>query len=167
MNKATELLENPIVNRNIHFWARRLSGPQGRDQEDICQDIRVELFDKSKGYDPETGSAATYASCVMVSYAHKYMRDNARLKRVARLTEVFMVTVEYPDPRHIQCESRAILRMALDDAENSLRGNAREVFKMLRIGFNRTECADKLCLSRSRITAIVQNIKTHISCYID
>ena len=162
MDQALSFLEDPSVVGHIRFHARRLvrQFPNSMERDDAEQELKTWLIERvTKYYKPEKSAISTFTSMVLKSYMATIPRSHST--RVYKFHErMDSPKVEYADPLSTVAGFRALVNIDFDKVSEDLRTctnpYASDIFRYLRMGYNKTGCAAALGLSRAYVGVIVK-----------
>jgi len=162
MDQALSFLEDPCVNWHIRFHARRLVRlyPNSLERDDAEQELKTWLIERvTKYYKPEKSARSTFAAMVLRSYMSTIPRYHTT--RVYAFHERTAIPeVDYADPLSTVAGFRVIINTDFDKVSKDLstcaNKYASDIFKLLRMGYNKAGCAAALDLSPAYIGVIVK-----------
>jgi DNA-directed RNA polymerase specialized sigma24 family protein len=159
--QAVEYLKDPVVQRLLDWNASKLyrKFPRTLDQDDARQEIIVMMLRKLKVYDSSRSSIYTFSSMVMHNFCSTWAEKRNTLKWVELQVHPDFLD-EIVDPMSIRFEEHSVVKASLDAVDASLaecrNPLARPVFKLLRKGFRRVDCANELGISKYHVSMLIR-----------
>ncbi|UCC31266.1 MAG: sigma-70 family RNA polymerase sigma factor [Phycisphaerales bacterium] len=167
----------------IRFKARQLSRKPGfsrTDEDDVAQELKAHLLAQAHHFDPNRGTANTFAAQVIRTAVAMLLRDRRRQKRAADFAAISLertharpdeevvslreVLTEWDLRRRIGTAAsehdRAELIAAVVEAVRSLPASDQEICQRL-IGGTMTSVARDLGVSRRQVRKAVERIRRH------
>jgi len=157
--KFAEILELKGIRRDIYRLSQSVSIVHGNDmaKEDVEQELKLHLFLEQDKYQVNKGATAS-----------TFFRTMLRHKAI-NMSRIFKASSENANRAHgdynienlrtyegVSFEDNIICKLTLDKLEQRLKSKNKlkvvAVIKLMRKGYTRAECAEKLNTSRPNIT---------------
>lgn len=135
------------------------------EEDDVVQEILIRVYKSVEKYDPEKASASTFFSRVMDTELLSYYRKsnaekNKSLANAAQITDYYE---EGTDAVEAECDPTeySVSEFYIDFMYNiGLTDKEKHVFKMRYEGFDYTEIADSLGVSKPYVSQLWKSIMT-------
>lgn len=148
-------MSHPKIMASVKTFAAKLSQylPATMSFEDARQELITGLLERLDRFDSSRSSLSTYAFYVVTTLADHII--SSKRYRSHELTapledEILERLVDY------HMEARVVDKMLCSQIEDKLKGIARSVFSILRVGISKTSCAAMLGVHRSYISHLLE-----------